>query len=76
MKEKIHIGVNALMLKKKQVVQYFWTHRSKGAPWPPEQSISVDGHNAAAYLANPGLQGSPSADSLAAQSAPSAFAFA
>lgn len=56
--------------------QHSQTHRNRGAPWPPGQSISVDGHNAAAYPANPELQGSPSADSLAGQSAPSAFAFA
>lgn len=77
---KTRVTVNVLTIRKsswaEKLQAVFGTHRSRGAPWPPGQSVSVDGHNAAAYPANPELRGSPSADSPAGQSAPSAFAFA
>lgn len=51
-------------------------HKSRGAPWPLGQSVSADDHNAGVYPANPELLDSPSADSLAEQSSPSAYASA
>lgn len=51
------------------------TNKNKDVPWPPGQSVSVDGHNAAAYPADPVPQSSQDADSQAEQSAPNAFAF-
>ena len=48
------------------------THRSKGAPWPPERRVARDGHSARACREGQGPRGSPDAGSHCGQTSPTA----